>query len=173
MKYVRLNNERLKQQDINSEVIRVKAIIINSKGQLLIGKSFGCYQLIGGHLEQDETLVNCLIREVKEESGIILQPKDVVPFLLIDDYYKDYPSKDKNFNSRIYYFIINTDQTPNISNTSYTVEENIGKFSLEYLDLDGIESVIKQNVKEHIDATGIAKTLLIAIREYKKMTSRK
>lgn len=54
-------------------------IIKNSKGEILIGKRVKSdkdeWGLIGGKVEKGETPTECIVREIKEESGII--PKEI------------------------------------------------------------------------------------------------
>ena len=66
------NEDNLKDTDIDESVIRCKAVIINSKNEILLGYCNGTYQFPGGHLREGESLSECLIREVKEESLILL-----------------------------------------------------------------------------------------------------
>ena len=72
MKEIIYNNYNLKDSDINKEVKRARALIVNSHDELLFGYSDNTYQTIGGHLEEGETYLECLSREIKEESGIEL-----------------------------------------------------------------------------------------------------
>jgi 8-oxo-dGTP diphosphatase len=62
-------------------VIQVAAAIIhNEEGQILIarrrqGKSqAGLWEFPGGKIEQDESIADCLQRELQEEMGIIILP---------------------------------------------------------------------------------------------------
>ena len=57
MKRIFINDYFLKSEDLDFEVIRVKALLVNSKGELLLAHNNNTYQLIGGHKEDDETLV--------------------------------------------------------------------------------------------------------------------
>ena len=58
-------------------------IILIKEGKILMGRRFntgwqdGNYGLPSGHLESGESVVEALLREVKEESGIDIRPKDV------------------------------------------------------------------------------------------------
>ena len=69
MKELILNEDKLKDKEIDDYVTRVKAIIVNDKKELLLGLSYNDYQFPGGHLEKDEEPVKGLIRELKEETG--------------------------------------------------------------------------------------------------------
>ena len=52
-------------------------------GQILLARRFqtgyedGKYGLPSGHLEDGETLMECIVREAKEEIGILIDPTDI------------------------------------------------------------------------------------------------
>ena len=57
--------------------VGVGVIVMNAKGQFLIGKrrnahGEGMWAIIGGHLEYGEDFIDCTQREVKEETGLDL-----------------------------------------------------------------------------------------------------
>lgn len=64
----------------------VAAILINKKNEILLtqrpeGKHLaGLWEFPGGKLEENESPEAALIRELKEEIGIIAQEKDLTPF---------------------------------------------------------------------------------------------
>ena len=62
MKELILNEDKLKDKEIDDYVTRVKAIIVNDKKELLLGFSYNDYQFPGGHLEKEEEPVKGLIR---------------------------------------------------------------------------------------------------------------
>ena len=53
-------------------VTRTKGLIINSNNEITLGYFHKTYQFPGGHLENNETLEECLLREIEEETGIKL-----------------------------------------------------------------------------------------------------
>lgn len=55
MRRILLNDDNLKEEELDFEVIRVKGLIINSAGDILIAHNNGTYQFPGGHKEDDET----------------------------------------------------------------------------------------------------------------------
>ena len=77
------NNDNLSKSDINLWMYRSRGIIINSKNEVLLGYLDGTYQFPGGHLENDETIEECLIREVREETGLDIDGKYEAPFYRI------------------------------------------------------------------------------------------
>lgn len=162
------NINNLDEIEINNVVTRVKALIINSNKQILLGHSYCEYQFPGGHVENNEELIPALIRELEEETGLIYEVNDIKPFALLKRYYKDYPVKDTNTKIIIYYYIINSDKIPNLKNTNYTEEEKDGNFKLRYVPLNIVESVLKENVLSCGDPQGIASEMLEVLNLYFK-----
>ena len=77
METIIYNKDSIEEQDVRYRSIRLKALIINSKNELLVGYSHNTYQFIGGHLEEGEDLIDGLIREVEEESGIKVDKEEI------------------------------------------------------------------------------------------------
>ena len=82
MKEIIYNYDYLKDDDITEVVIRSKALIINGKN-IILGNEDNIYQFPGGHLEEKETFVECLKREVLEETGIEIDDNDNVSLPLL------------------------------------------------------------------------------------------
>ena len=96
------NNNNLKEEDMTETVKRVKALIINSKDEILLAYSNNEYHFPGGHVEENETLTDTLKREIKEEIGVIIDTKSYKNFAKKTGYYKDWPEKGKNRNLLFY-----------------------------------------------------------------------
>lgn len=167
MKKIIYNENNLTDKDITEKTIKVKALIINSKDEIMLGYSYNTYQFPGGTLEEGETLIDTLNREIEEETGINLKLKDIEPFLALYGYYKDYPDIGKNKKVEIYYYEIKTDELPKLNNTNYTDSEKKGNFKLKTIPLEDIENELNKNVSEFGDSKGIAKEMLTAIKFYK------
>ena len=96
MRKIFYNEDNLTEKDINNFVGRAKILIINSNNECLLGYGHNTYQLPGGHLEKNETFDECVIREVKEETGIDLPLENRTPFLEIKYFTKNYPKENLN-----------------------------------------------------------------------------
>ena len=62
--------------------VGVNPIILNDKGEILLGRrlkkaGYGTYGLPGGHLKANETIESAAIREIYEETGLIIKIDDV------------------------------------------------------------------------------------------------
>lgn len=167
MKEIITNKDNLKENEITEVVKRVKVLLINSNNEILLGYSHHDYQFPGGHVEENEELIDTVKREVLEETGIKLKVNNIEPFAKKIGYYKDWPEKNKNRKIEIYYYEIATDEKPNLNNTSYTENEKEGNFELRYIHLDKVEEELEKNIEEYQDKKGIGKEMLDLLNIYK------
>ena len=165
MKTIIENKYNLQDSDITDYLGKAKALIINSNNEILICYCYNQYFLPGGCKEK-EVFDETLKRELLEETGIILN-EIPTPFLKREGYYKDWPEIGRNKKLEIVYYIIKTDEKPN-NNINLTEDEINGGFTLEYVPLDKVEDVIKENVSKYTDDKGIARELLEVLKIYKE-----
>lgn len=167
MKQLITNKYNLTDSDITEVVKRVKVLLVNSNNDVLLGYSHNNYQFPGGHVEENETLVQAVNREVLEETGIELNITNIEPFACAIGYYKDWPAEGKNRKIEIYYYEVKTDEKPNLENTEYTENEKDGNFELRYIPLLDVENVLKTNAEEYGDKKGIAREMIDLFGVYK------
>lgn len=160
-----INNDNLSDNEIDRVENRVKALLINSNNEILVGYQYNAYQFIGGHVESDEEFRAALNREIKEESGIEIDVGDIKPFFHRQVYSKNHLNKGYNCDSNIYYFKIYTDLKPNLNNTNYTAEEIIGNFKLEYIPIDELLDKVIDNKEKYGDVGGIASEVISMLEE--------
>ena len=163
------NKNHLTEEDITEVVERVKVLLINSNDEILLGYSDNQYQFIGGHIEEGESLLDTLNREMKEETGIELNVRNIDYFSRSIGYFKNHPSKGKNRKTINYYFDIYTDEKPNIYKTSYTENELSGDFELRYIKLKDFVNILNENTKEYGDKKGINREMLAIFNIYEEM----
>ena len=96
MKELITNKYNLKEEEMTEVVKRVKILIINSNNEIILGYSHNDYQFPGGHVEDNEELIETVNREIKEEMGIELNLNYIEPFARKSGYYKDWPEEGKN-----------------------------------------------------------------------------
>ncbi len=143
MKEIVINDHQLTMDDIESKVVRVKGLIINSKGKILLAHNNNTYQFPGGHKEDDEEMDSCIVREIKEETGISLEVTER-PFLCIETFDNDYFGTGKKVLNSIYYYRFFTDEVPNFNETHYDELELATDFNLFYLSFDGLRDFLKE-----------------------------
>lgn len=167
MKQLITNKYNLTDSDMTEVVKRVKVLLVNSNNDVLLGYSYNNYQFPGGHVEENETLVQAVNREILEETGIELNITNIEPFACAIGYYKDWPAEGKNRKIEIYYYEVKTDEKPNLENTEYTENEKNGNFELRYIPLSNVENVLKTNAEEYGDENGIAREMIDLFGVYK------
>ena len=167
MKQLITNKYNLTDSDMTEVVKRVKVLLVNSNNDVLLGYSYNNYQFPGGHVEENETLVQAVNREVLEETGIELNIINIEPFACAIGYYKDWPAEGKNRKIEIYYYEVKTDEKPNLENTEYTENEKDGNFELRYIPLLDVENVLRTNAEEYGDKKGIAREMIDLFGVYK------
>ena len=171
MKIKYFNNDNIKEEEINDKVIRVKALLINSKKEILLAEAFTTIQFPGGHLEDGESLNDGLIREVKEETGIVL--KGVYePFFAIKHFIKDFPVAGNNRSIEIYYFLIPADEVYNLDNINLDDQERKGEFKLYYIPIKKFKKTLMKNIDLLDINRVVTEEMLLAMNECKKISKR-
>ena len=163
MKETIYNYDYLNEEDITEVSVRVKALIINSNKEILLGKSDISYQFPGGHLEDNESLIEELKREVLEETGIELSNEEIDrPFYKVTYLNKDYPIKGVNRKSEIYYYVVNTDKEIDLSKLKLTENEIKNNYRVEKIPLLSSVDIISKNNNDRV----IERDMIDAIEEY-------
>ncbi len=167
MESILYNKDGLTKEDITEEIVRIKVLLLTAD-EIMVGYSANEYMFIGGHLEPKESLVECLNREVEEETGIKLNLKDASPFLKAEMYRKDYPEIGTNRNNIIYFFAVHLNQEIDSSNTKYTEEEKAGHFATRKIKLANFEEEIIANYEKYPDSKSksIGIEMINAMRVY-------
>lgn len=167
MKNIVINDNNLSDNDIETFVTRVKGLIINSRGKILLAHNNNSYQFPGGHVEEDESLEVSVIREIKEETGIDVNVIEE-PFLVITTYDNNYFGSNKRVRNRIYYYTFFTDDLPNLDETHYDELELETEFNLFYVNINGLDVFLKDEMaKGNIDEC-IGREMLLVYDEYLK-----
>lgn len=167
MEKIIINKDNLKESDITEVVKRVKILLVNSDNEILLGYSHHEYQFPGGHVEENENLIDTVNREIEEETGLRLNINDIEPFACTMGYWKDWPEKGKNRKTEVYYYEVLCDLKPNLNKVNYTEHEKEGNFTLRYIPYDNVEEELQKNAEEFGDEYGIAKEMLKLLRVYK------
>ncbi len=166
MEKIIINKDNIIDEDITEVVQRAKVLIVNSQDEILLGHCYNNYQFPGGHVEAGESLIAAVNREITEETGMVLNLKDIEPFAQIVGYYKDWPQEGKNRKNEIYYYAVKTDELPNLANTIYTADELAGHFELKYVPLKNVLAVLQDNALKYGDTEGIAQEMMNILKIY-------
>lgn len=168
MKEIIYNYDLLGEDEINNQIQRVKALIINSQNEILFGYADKTYQFVGGHLEENETLMDCLSREIKEESGIQIKFDELTPFLKIKYYSRNYPEDGLNTLTINNYFIVKTDLEPNFDNRELTDYEKEWGYTVKYVKVNDALKILEESIGGAKKKNPVLDTIE-AVKEYIKI----
>lgn len=169
MKEILYNYDNLTLEQIDETIARTKGLIINSKNEITLGYSHKTYQFPGGHLEEGETLVECLLREIKEETGIEIKDAKIKPFEKITYYSKNYHNSGKNRCNEVYFFIIKSDAKFDMDNSKLDEWEKDGNFTVKTFPIENVEQVLIDSIPDNPINEVIVEEMLDVLKEYNKI----
>lgn len=170
MKEIIYNYDNLREDEANNVIKRAKALIVNSKDEILFGYADKTYQFVGGHVEDNESYQECLSREIKEESGIELTFDDIKPFLVIKYYSRNYPHEGDNTTTINNYFIVRTDMKPDFDNRNLTDYEIKSGYTVKYIHKDMVLSLLQGSLVYASKRNPVLDTIE-AVEEFIKISS--
>lgn len=143
-----INYDNLTLDDIDSKVIRVKAVIINPNNEILLGYAHRTYQFPGGHLEDNEDINSGLERELNEELGITILVNEK-PFMKTTYLTKNYRNTNTNRENDIYYYLIKEDIKPNMEESHLDSNELAGNYEPRFISLDKIDDILIKSIPDN------------------------
>ena len=115
--------------EYKTRVNKVRAILINKQGNILLVKYAGLYMLPGGRIDEGETELQALKREIREETGIEISIDNIEPYLEIEAYNKNFYTRVENREinriTNTKFYIVNTDQEISDENRNLTEYEKL------------------------------------------------
>lgn len=165
MKEIIINDDNLTDEDMESSVVRVKGLIINSRGKILLAHNNNTYQFPGGHVEDGEDNDQCIVREIKEETGIDVEITEP-PFLCIKTYDSNYFGTGKKVLNSIYYYRFLTDDMPNFQETHYDELEMATDFNLFYVVFADLENFLKKSIDDDMIDPNIGREMIHVVQIY-------
>lgn len=124
-----------------------RAIILKND-EILVANYGGVYLLPGGKLDEYEDYKMALFRELKEELGWNLIAPDIDPYLIVKHYQDNFPTREGTIKNRLVitqYYLFNVLDNFEVKNNKLSESEKKDNFNLEFIKLDMLEDVIKNN----------------------------
>ena len=145
METVIINENNLEDADILEESHKVRAILRDGN-KILIANYGGVYLLPGGSIDEGETKESAIIRELKEETGILYSSLELENILKIIFYQKDYPLRRISLVNRLLVtdYYIGEYKGLNLDNMNRTEKETRDGFNLKLVDIKEIEKLISE-----------------------------
>ena len=168
MREIIINDQNISSEEIEDTVIRVKGLIINSKGKILIAHNNNTFQFPGGHIDEGEDKDECIVREIKDETGIHVIVKEE-PFLCIKTYDHDYYNTGKKILNQIYYYRFFTDELPDYSETHYDALELATNFDLFYIEFSNLKNFLMKCIEDDRIEDNIGREMIHVVDVYNEM----
>lgn len=131
----------------------VRAVIVKD-GKAALVKSAEGYKFPGGGIEKGETHAQTLIRETREETGLIIKPNSIREFGEIQEIRSSHIFENEIFVQTSYYYFAEAEDT--LSSQSLTNEEKKLGYTLEWVDFKtAYETNIQTADKKEEDFTHI------------------
>ena len=172
MKQIDFNETNLTDTEIDKVVRKVRALVINNiTKQMLLVHYAGLYMLPGGSIDNGETEVEALRRELLEEAGI----EEAIPYLLINSYDRNYfDRKSGNINrlTQTTFFKVSTNQNINENKKRLTENEKEKNHTIKYMNLSVARYLIETNSADNPKRKQFDREILTALDEYALMEQR-
>ena len=168
MKEIIINKGKLKEDEITDVIDKARIVLRNEEDDITLTRFNRVYFLPGGKIEEGETPVDTIKREVMEETNINVLLDDIEPFVLVKNYLRDYKLSDGTIVNRLintYYFTGFTSKD-NIEYFNLTVEEKHDNLRAFFASMEDAIELLKEYDKENPRATYLAIETLKVLDEY-------
>ena len=88
-----INDEGLAKNEIDEMNQKARALLIDDDNNILIAYYGGVYLLPGGKIDNNETPIQAIIRELLEETGTYYTEQDFEFLTTIQSFQKNYPKE--------------------------------------------------------------------------------
>lgn len=164
------NNDNLTIEQITKVVRRAKLLIETTQNEIILCHCNGNYFFLGGHVDNEESDMSCLHRELLEEAGVNIDFNDLDPFMTIKYFNKNYPEPGINTFTMANYYCIIHDLKPNFNNLKLTDNEKKGNFVLEKINKKNVIEVLNKSLDFASKKIVTLDTITI-LQEYLKIKS--
>ena len=141
-----INDSNLNNNEIQKNGNKVRAVLL-SDNKILVSHYGGVILLPGGSIDKGETADDAIIRELKEETGIVYDANNLKELLLLEYYQLNYPTRrdeviNRLIRTKFYFGQYRGIDLKSINRTENEVKDN---FHLDLIDLDEFASLINES----------------------------
>lgn len=141
METIVINDDNLCDKDIQKFGRKVRAVLLIDN-KILVSHYGGVVLLPGGSIDEGETAIDAIIRELQEETGVLYDKDSLKEFLTLKYYQANYPTRENEVVNRLMNTIVyfGNYKGINLNNVHRTQKEIKDSFHLELMDFDVFNS---------------------------------
>lgn len=147
-----INPKNLKIDDSWDSYRKVRAIIENQEGEIIISLQDGICIFPGGKCEQNEENIDAIKREILEETGIEVKKDDIKQVLELETFYDDFYNYRfdciKSRHTITTYFYVKTNYTINKKKMNLDTKEQEKDFKIFFKSKEELENIL---LEDHSD----------------------
>ena len=171
MKEIVINKGKLKDDELTEVLEKSRIVLRNDNDEIVMTRFKRVYFLPGGKIEEGETPVDTIKRELYEETNINILLDDIEPFVVVKNYLRDYEIDDGSIVNRlvITYYFTGFTSDDNIEYFNLTREEKEDNLRGFFIEMSEAEELIAEYDKENPRATYLALETKKVLEEYKQL----
>lgn len=166
-----INKDNLNVNEVQEISTKVRAILVDENNKILIANYGNVILLPGGKVDEGETVLDAITRELSEELGQNYTAEELEFLITLNYFQKNYPKRDETFKNRLVqtHYFIGKYKEINKPKQKLTEKEQKSNFRLELISLENLENIILNNQNKNPRNIYFQTELLTILDNFKKI----
>lgn len=168
---IMINDDNLEMSDVQEFRTKVRALLFDEEGRILIANYGDVILLPGGKAKKGESLFSAILSELNEELGEEYKSEELSFFLTLNYCQRDYPKREGIFLNRMVqtHYFLGEYKGVEKDLQKLSDKEKKDNFRLELIALEDLEVLLLNRNSENPRNIYFKKELLTVLDYYKKV----
>lgn len=146
-----INDDNLQMNEIEEFRYKVRAMLIDDENRLLVANYGNIFLFPGGSIDEGEDIEEAITRELKEETGIVYDIKELKLLTKLEFFQRNYLKRNGKVKNRLIstYYFLGSYKDIDLTMQQLTEKERKDNFKLELIPLSIIKQVIIENKNDN------------------------